>query len=198
MKSPVYIICVITLSLYMAVLSLMSIVGQSPILLLLADCQHISNTFSGRVHLIRSDGNCLIGLKLIASIPLLAYDLYELYFFARRHFSSRTLGSFMNVALTILFLWPLFSNKHVVNPSVKRAALRTLWCIRYTSTHNSLKSDCVVLAQVPWRSQHRLYDVFSSRSEFIRTYAPNVGQCSPCVNYGRQRAGLVMFRNLLD
>lgn len=54
-RSPVYIICVITVTLYAVVAALM---------------------FLGRVHYIREDGACVTGVDLYASVPLLSYDLY--------------------------------------------------------------------------------------------------------------------------
>lgn len=54
-RSPVYIICVVTVALYAVVAALMCI---------------------GRVHYFREDGACVTGVKLFASIPLLSYDLY--------------------------------------------------------------------------------------------------------------------------
>jgi hypothetical protein len=40
---------------------------------------------------------------------------------------SDNLFSFINVSLTIFFLWPLFSS--ILNPKVKRVATRTLMCV---------------------------------------------------------------------
>jgi len=54
-RSPIYIVCVVTVSLYAVVAALM---------------------YSGRVHYFRADGACVTGVKLYASIPLLTYDLY--------------------------------------------------------------------------------------------------------------------------
>jgi len=53
--SPVYILCVITVSLY-AVVAVIQ--------------------FIGRVHYLRDDGSCVTGVNLYASVPLLSYDLY--------------------------------------------------------------------------------------------------------------------------
>ncbi|KAJ7138636.1 hypothetical protein C8R46DRAFT_610593 [Mycena filopes] len=62
----------------------------------------------GRVDQFRpGDGACVIGLKPTASIPLLSYDL------------------FINVLLTVLFLWPLFRSKHS-STRLRRVATRTL------------------------------------------------------------------------
>jgi len=86
-SSPVYVVSFLTVGLYTMVICLM---------------------FVGRKSYFRaSDGACVIGLKPIASIPLLSYDLY------------------INVLLTLLFLWPLFSTK-LSNPRLRRVAIRTL------------------------------------------------------------------------
>jgi len=61
----------------------------------------------GRIHYFRHDGACVVGLKKISSLSLLIYDLY------------------INIFLTILFLWPLLSSKFL-SPRVKRVATRTL------------------------------------------------------------------------
>ncbi|KAJ8092005.1 hypothetical protein PM082_024241 [Marasmius tenuissimus] len=55
LRSPVYLVCLATMSGYLAVIILMIL---------------------GAVHFWREDGNCVIGLKPFSSIPLLAYDLY--------------------------------------------------------------------------------------------------------------------------
>ncbi|KAI0047747.1 hypothetical protein FA95DRAFT_1189156 [Auriscalpium vulgare] len=86
LKSPVYIICLITVLSYTVIIALMLV---------------------GRIHFIREDNICMIGLKPYSSIPLLSYDLY------------------INVFLNILFIWPLFRSK-LVNPRVRRVAIRTL------------------------------------------------------------------------
>ncbi|KAG6865970.1 hypothetical protein C0991_009972 [Blastosporella zonata] len=58
-KSPVYIVCFVTVSLYVAIIVLLLI---------------------GRNHFFRADDACVIGLKPYASIPLLTYDLYVAFF----------------------------------------------------------------------------------------------------------------------
>ncbi|KAG9027060.1 hypothetical protein FRB95_008161 [Tulasnella sp. JGI-2019a] len=61
----------------------------------------------GRIAVLRShDQVCIIGLKQAASLALLCYDL------------------FMTVALTVLFVWPLFAGK--VGARVRKVASRTL------------------------------------------------------------------------
>ncbi|KAE9389978.1 hypothetical protein BT96DRAFT_363968 [Gymnopus androsaceus JB14] len=63
---------------------------------------------AGRISLLRSgDDACVIGLKVISSIPLLSYDLY------------------INVFLTSMFLWPILKNGHP-KQKVKRLARRAL------------------------------------------------------------------------
>ncbi|KAI0047745.1 hypothetical protein FA95DRAFT_1189152 [Auriscalpium vulgare] len=87
-KSPVYVICFATVLTYVAVIALMLI---------------------GRIHYIRDDNTCIIGLKPYSSIPLLSYDLY------------------INVFLNALFVWPVLrSNTRMSNPRVRRVAIRTL------------------------------------------------------------------------
>ncbi|KAJ6518000.1 hypothetical protein C8R47DRAFT_1205086 [Mycena vitilis] len=87
MRSPVYLICLGTVLLYGVVVIIMVI---------------------GRVEEFRhGDGACVIGLKRIASIPLLTYDLY------------------INVLLTTLFLWPLLRSRHS-SARLRSVATRTL------------------------------------------------------------------------
>ncbi|KAF8216579.1 hypothetical protein K438DRAFT_1703578, partial [Mycena galopus ATCC 62051] len=81
-KSPVYIICVVTVSLYAAVIALL---------------------FFGKSSFLLRE----IGLKAMASIPLLSYDLY------------------INVLLTGLFLWPLLRS-NLSTPRLRKVAIRTL------------------------------------------------------------------------
>ncbi|KAJ7679374.1 hypothetical protein DFH06DRAFT_1166401 [Mycena polygramma] len=86
-KSPVYLVCIGTVALYIGV---------------------VASMIYGRIAEIRSgDGACVIGLKPMASLPLLSYDLY------------------INVLLTSLFLWPLMRAKFV-NLRLRRVATRTL------------------------------------------------------------------------
>ncbi|KAJ7618729.1 hypothetical protein FB45DRAFT_714670, partial [Roridomyces roridus] len=56
MRSPVYLVCMVTVALYGAIVTIMVI--------------------GGIAELRQSDGLCVIGLKPTASIPLLSYDLY--------------------------------------------------------------------------------------------------------------------------
>ncbi|KAF7329759.1 hypothetical protein MKEN_00239200 [Mycena kentingensis (nom. inval.)] len=101
-RSPVYLICVGTITLYVAVMLAM---------------------FFGRISEFRdSDESCVIGLKPIASIPLLSYDL------------------FINVLLTSLFLWPIFRVKFA-NPRLKRVATRTL-----VASIAALTTSCINIA----------------------------------------------------
>ncbi|KDN51862.1 hypothetical protein RSAG8_00413, partial [Rhizoctonia solani AG-8 WAC10335] len=86
LKSPVYRICLITVTPYAVVIILMLL---------------------GRIAFIRNDGSCVIGLKRLASLTLLIYDLY------------------INIFLTGLFIWPLARSK-LINPRLKSVAVRTL------------------------------------------------------------------------
>ncbi|CAE6423763.1 unnamed protein product [Rhizoctonia solani] len=86
LKSPVYRICLITVTPYAVVIVLMLL---------------------GRIATIRSDGACVIGLRRLASLTLLIYDLY------------------INIFLTGLFIWPLARSK-LINPRLKSVAVRTL------------------------------------------------------------------------
>ncbi|CAE6498334.1 unnamed protein product [Rhizoctonia solani] len=86
LKSPVYRICLITVTPYAVVIVLMLL---------------------GRIAFIRTDGACVIGLKRLASLTLLIYDLY------------------INIFLTGLFIWPLARSK-LINPRLKSVAVRTL------------------------------------------------------------------------
>ncbi|CAE6518330.1 unnamed protein product [Rhizoctonia solani] len=86
LKSPIYRICLITVTPYAVVIVLMLL---------------------GRIAFIRSDGACVIGLKRLASLTLLVYDLY------------------INIFLTGLFIWPLARSK-LINPRLKSVAMRTL------------------------------------------------------------------------
>ncbi|KAJ7593380.1 hypothetical protein C8J56DRAFT_1045839 [Mycena floridula] len=54
-KSPIYVVCLITVALYAVVIGLMIV---------------------GRVGYFRGDGACVIGLRPISAYPLLIYDLY--------------------------------------------------------------------------------------------------------------------------
>ncbi|KAJ7617245.1 hypothetical protein FB45DRAFT_1063748 [Roridomyces roridus] len=56
LRSPVYVLCIVTVTLYGAIVGLMAI--------------------GGIAELSPTDGLCVIGLKPTASIPLLSYDLY--------------------------------------------------------------------------------------------------------------------------
>lgn len=85
-SSRVYRLCLVTVSLYAVITAFLLV---------------------GRIHHIREDGVCIIGLKSYASISLLSYDLY------------------INVFLTGLFLWPI-CRAHAMNPRIRRVAMRTL------------------------------------------------------------------------
>ncbi|KII85175.1 hypothetical protein PLICRDRAFT_45329 [Plicaturopsis crispa FD-325 SS-3] len=86
LKSPVYIVCAFTIVVYSAIIALLLV---------------------GRIHEFRPNGTCVIGLRPLASIPLVSYDLY------------------VNILLTSLFLWPLFRSQHF-NHKLRRVAMRTL------------------------------------------------------------------------
>ena len=45
------------------------------------------------------------------------------------------IGSFINVCLTFLFLYPLFNSKRVLNPTVRTVAVRTLVCVQGIAYH---------------------------------------------------------------
>ncbi|KIJ98136.1 hypothetical protein K443DRAFT_133591 [Laccaria amethystina LaAM-08-1] len=85
LESPVYLICITCVSFY---------------------CIIITFLFAGPVHELNGDGICVTGLKRIASIPLLVYDLY------------------INVFLTFMFLYPLVSSK-LKSSGLRRLAIRT-------------------------------------------------------------------------
>ncbi|KAJ7153840.1 hypothetical protein C8R46DRAFT_1268388 [Mycena filopes] len=87
LTSPVYLICMGTVLLYVGVIIVMLI-------------ERIAYFRPG-------DGLCVIGLKPVASLSLLCFDLY------------------INVLLTSLFLWPLVRTK-VPNARLKRVTTRTL------------------------------------------------------------------------
>ncbi|CCA70480.1 hypothetical protein PIIN_04418 [Serendipita indica DSM 11827] len=59
-----------------------------------------------RIGFFREDGTCVIGLKTMATIPLLTYDI------------------FLNIFLTGLFVWPLYM-RQLSNPKLKSLATRT-------------------------------------------------------------------------
>lgn len=84
-ESPVYVICLVSVCLYCIVITLM---------------------FAGPIHGTLDNGACFIGLKPLASIPLLAYDLY------------------INLFLTFMFLYPLVRSK-IINAGIRRLAVRT-------------------------------------------------------------------------
>ncbi|KAF9563195.1 hypothetical protein CPC08DRAFT_334914 [Agrocybe pediades] len=85
LESPVYLTCIVSVSLYCIVMTLM---------------------LGGPIHEIRDNGACVIGLKSIASIPLLVYDLY------------------INIFLTGMFLFPLVRSR-VMSSGIRRLAVRT-------------------------------------------------------------------------
>ncbi|KAF5384050.1 hypothetical protein D9757_006968 [Collybiopsis confluens] len=62
----------------------------------------------GKIHYLREpDGVCIIGLKRFSSLALLGYDLL------------------INIALTLLFLWPILK-ADLTNPRLRRVAVRTM------------------------------------------------------------------------
>jgi len=75
--------------------------------------------FIGQVSLFTDTGRCKIGLKSVASIPLLAYDL------------------FVNIFLTVLFVLPLFRT-NMRNARIKRLGIRTLF-----SATVALATSCI-------------------------------------------------------
>lgn len=85
LESPVYLICITCVSFY---------------------CIIITFLFAGPVHEFNNDGVCVTGLKRIASIPLLVYDL------------------FINVFLTSMFLYPLVSSQ-LQSSGLRRLSVRT-------------------------------------------------------------------------
>ncbi|KAF9266119.1 hypothetical protein L218DRAFT_996892 [Marasmius fiardii PR-910] len=71
-------------------------------------CVVIALLLVGRISELRGvDQACVIGLKPLASIPLLSYDLY------------------INLFLAVLFFWPLLKRGHL-SPKARRLAARTL------------------------------------------------------------------------
>ncbi|CAK5276368.1 unnamed protein product [Mycena citricolor] len=86
-RSPVYLVCAVTVAMYVGV---------------------VVAVFVGRIDEFRAgDGACVIGLKTVASIPLLSYDLY------------------VNILLTGLFLYPIFRSSRR-NPRLRRVAIHTV------------------------------------------------------------------------
>ncbi|KAJ7289525.1 hypothetical protein C8J57DRAFT_1213856 [Mycena rebaudengoi] len=89
LRSPVYLTCVVTLCLY-SVVAVVLILGRI-------------------AHFRQGDGACIIGVKPVASITLLSYDL------------------FINVFLTTLFLWPLWRLPSISSSNgLRSVATRTL------------------------------------------------------------------------
>ncbi|PPQ95208.1 hypothetical protein CVT26_014899 [Gymnopilus dilepis] len=84
-ESPVYLVCMVTVSLYCIVMTLM---------------------LGGPIHEAEANGACVIGLKPLASIPILVYDIY------------------INIFLTTMFLYPLLRSK-VMSTGIRRLANRT-------------------------------------------------------------------------
>ncbi|KAJ3505709.1 hypothetical protein NLJ89_g7273 [Agrocybe chaxingu] len=85
-ESPVYLICLVSVSLYCIVITLM---------------------LGGPIHETASNGACVTGLKPLASIPLLVYDVY------------------ISMFLTFLFLYPLLRSQ-MMSSTVRRLSIRTL------------------------------------------------------------------------
>jgi len=97
MRSRVYVICTALLTIYLGIAGIM---------------------FYGNISDIQA-GICHIGLKFIASLPLLGYDL------------------FITLLLTTLFIWPLL-RKRFCNNTIRRLAVRTL-----ISAFIALATSCV-------------------------------------------------------
>ncbi|KAH9481251.1 hypothetical protein JR316_0005773 [Psilocybe cubensis] len=85
LESSVYLCCLVSVSLYCIVMTLM---------------------LGGPIYETKENGQCVIGLKPRASIPLLVYDLY------------------INLFLTFMFLYPLIGAK-VKSSAIRRLAVRT-------------------------------------------------------------------------
>ncbi|KAG8711695.1 hypothetical protein FRC08_015565 [Ceratobasidium sp. 394] len=105
LQSPVYRICLITMTPYAVIFTL---------------------AILGRIAVIRPNGACIIGLKPLASLSLLAYDLY------------------INVFLTAMFIWPLARSK-LINPRLKAVATRTLVAAFAALTTSSLNIAVLTL-----------------------------------------------------
>lgn len=108
-RSPLYIWCILSESLYIAVV-------------VVAVCMGITQTGE----------KCYIGLHIQASVLLLAYDWY-----APRSLSSSIepeispdtveigIHSYMNIILTCLFVYPLWK-ENVISKRLRKMATRTL------------------------------------------------------------------------
>lgn len=68
----------------------------------------IAHVFPAKIGYIRDDKSCIIGLRTIATIPLLTYDC------------------FLNLFLTTLFVWPLL-RRQLSNHKLRLLAKRTCW-----------------------------------------------------------------------
>ncbi|KAF9037678.1 hypothetical protein BJ165DRAFT_1317812, partial [Panaeolus papilionaceus] len=84
-ESPVYLTCIVSVSLYCIVMTLM---------------------LGGPIFETAENGACVIGLKPLASIPLLVYDIY------------------INIFLTFMFVYPLLRSR-LMSSGVRRLALKT-------------------------------------------------------------------------
>ncbi|PPQ70868.1 hypothetical protein CVT24_000552 [Panaeolus cyanescens] len=84
-ESPVYLTCIVSVSLYCIVMTLM---------------------LGGPIYETADNGACVIGLKPLASIPLLVYDIY------------------INLFLTFMFVYPLVRSR-LMSSGVRRLAIRT-------------------------------------------------------------------------
>ncbi|KAF9004074.1 hypothetical protein BDQ17DRAFT_1241723 [Cyathus striatus] len=104
-ESPVYLTCIVSVALYCIVITLM--VG-------------------GPIHEFNSDGACVIGLKPLASIPLLVYDLY------------------INIFLTGMFMWPLVRSK-IMSGGVRRLAIRTFVAALFGLTTSTVNMTVLII-----------------------------------------------------
>jgi hypothetical protein len=129
MKSPVYIFAFAVAFGYLVIIVLL---------------------FVGHIARFRADGACVIGLRHLASIPLISYDLYVPVFSAES--DSWQLHSFTNVLLTTLFLFPLWQSPNL-SPRVRRIATRTTLAALValaTSTTNMLILTLMHGEQLGW------------------------------------------------
>lgn len=72
---------------------------------------------TGKIAYIRPDRICVIGLKEMASIPLLTYDV------------------FLNIFLTSLFVYPLL-RRTITNAGLRSLAKRTCLCVVMNVLHS--------------------------------------------------------------
>ncbi|KAF8150078.1 hypothetical protein B0H34DRAFT_174524 [Crassisporium funariophilum] len=105
-ESPVYLTCIVSVSLYCIVMTLM--LGGRPI------------------HETAPNGACIIGLRPIASIPLLVYDLY------------------INMFLTFMFLYPLIRSK-MMSSGIRRLSIRTFIAALVALTTSTINIVVLIL-----------------------------------------------------